>query len=142
MRGSPRDNPAPGPLDGLGLGFTEAMSGFLGVGERDPQAGDARGRSEGTPIRFDVDIRIAGLGHFLRVLDHPAELSGTVTFAPLGEKLPIRDGRFSLFSIDPQTGVRQLVYSFRFTATDGRTYFLTATRTSTTTRTPSIPSRT
>ena len=38
--------------------------------------------------------------------------------------MPIRDGRFNLFTVDPHTGVRQMTDSFRFTAGDGHTYFL------------------
>ncbi len=111
-------------LDGLTIGFRERMSGYLGVGESDPPKGVVRGRSENTPISFDVQIRIVNLGRFLRSYEHEAELTGTVTFAPLGGTHPIRDGRFNLFSVDPKTGMRQMVYKFSFTADDGETYTL------------------
>ncbi|NIO79159.1 MAG: hypothetical protein GTN53_01210, partial [Candidatus Aminicenantes bacterium] len=56
--------------------------------------------------------------------EQQAELSGTVTFEPLGGTFTIRDGRFSLFTLDPATGIRQMVYALKFTAADGQTYFL------------------
>lgn len=69
-------------------------------------------------VRFDVQIHIADLARFLRVPGHAAELTGVFTMSPLGGTFPIRDGRFNLFTVDPHTGVRQMTYSFRFTAGD------------------------
>ena len=111
-------------FDGVGLQFQETMAGFLGVGEADPRQGAVLGRSRSTTLRFDVQIHIRDLGRFLRVPEHDAELSGTVTFVPLGGTFPIREGRFNLFTVDPRTGIRQMTYAFCFTAGDGRTYFL------------------
>src|SRR5450759_1591747 len=95
-------------LDGVGLAFQEAMAGAVG----DQQ------------LRFDVSIRIADLRHFLDEPEHRAELTGTVTCPALGGTMPIRDGGFQLFVVDPASGVRQLRYFFRFTAADGGTYYL------------------
>ena len=114
----------PYSLDGLVLRFRETMGGHVGIDESDPLAGSARGQRESTPLAFDVEIRIDDLGRFLRVADHAAQLSGTVTFEPLGGRIPIRDGVFNLFSVDPRTGIRRMTYAFRFTAADGQLYFL------------------
>jgi uncharacterized protein (DUF362 family) len=111
-------------LEGVGFQFEESMSGYIGVNETDPLKGAVTGKAQGTAIRFDVRIVIADLNRFFRVPDHEAELSGTVTCDPLGGSFPIRDGRFNLFSLDPATGMRQMVYAFRFTAADGQTYSL------------------
>ncbi len=112
-----------GILDGVGFHFDESMSGFLGVGETDPEKGVAAGRRRDTAIRFDVKIDIPDLGPFLTVSKHAARLTGTVTFQPLGGTFPIRDGVFNLFSVSRKTGVRQMVYAFRFTAADAKTYY-------------------
>jgi uncharacterized protein (DUF362 family) len=111
-------------LDGLVLRFQETMGGHVGIDEPEPLAGSARGVRENTPLQFEVEIRIEDLGRFLRVADHAAQLSGTVTFEPLGGRIPIRDGVFNLFSVDPGTGIRRMTYAFRFTAADGQLYFL------------------
>ena len=111
-------------LDGVGLQFDETMSGYIGVGQADPRIGAEHGRRHETRIRFEVQIAIADLGRFLKVTGHEAKLSGTVTCESLGGTSPIRDGVFNLFSLDPATGMRQMVYAFRFTAADGQTYFL------------------
>jgi len=47
----------PGSLDGLVLRFRETMEGHVGIDEREPPAGSARGKRESTPLRFDVEIR-------------------------------------------------------------------------------------
>ena len=116
--------PDPYSLDGLVLRFQETMGGHVGIDEPEPLAGSARGQRENTPFQFDVEIRIEDLGRFLRVADHAAQLSGTVTFEPLGGRIPIRDGVFNLFTVDPGTGIRRMTYAFRFTAADGQLYFL------------------
>jgi hypothetical protein len=36
----------------------------------------------------------------------------------------MEDGSFHLFSVDPATGIRQMIYTFRFIAGDGKKYFL------------------
>jgi uncharacterized protein (DUF362 family) len=104
------------------------MSGYLGVGQSDPQRGFEQGRRENTPLRFDVQIRIVDLGRFLRLPEHAAELTGTVTFDLLGGTFAIQNGRFNLFTVDETTGVRQMVYEFPFTALDGATYYLHGTK--------------
>ncbi len=111
-------------LEGVGLQFDESMSGWLGVGESDPRRGAARGEQAGTSIRFDVRIAIDDLSRFLNVSDHRAQLSGTVTCSSLGGPYPIRDGRFNLFSLDPASGMREMVYAFGFTDAAGTAYFL------------------
>ena len=110
-------------LKGVGLQFEESMSGYLGIGQRDPREGVVVGREEGTAIRFDVSIAISDLGRFLKEADHKAALSGTVTFQPLGGTFPIRDGVFNLFSVEAQTGMRKMVYAFRFSDGQGQPYF-------------------
>ncbi|HZP01423.1 MAG TPA: DUF362 domain-containing protein [Terriglobia bacterium] len=111
-------------IDGVEFEFTEAMSGFVAVGETDPKKGLERGRNENTPCGFEVKIHTSDLGRFLRVMEHQAEMTGTLTFAPLGGTFPIRDGIFNLFRIEGEAGVRQMIYAFRFTASDGQTYYL------------------
>lgn len=86
-------------LDGLGLSFRETMAGTI--------AGDR-------PLRFDVEIRIADLGDFLRKPEHEAGMTGSITCPDLGGTTSIRDGRFQLFAVDAATGMRQMRYFFRF----------------------------
>ena len=111
-------------LEGVGLQFEESMSGYLGVDQTDPRKGVEIGKDLQTPIRFEVQIFIADLSRFLKISEHEAELSGTITFEPLGGTFTIRDGRFNLFTLDRETGMRQMVYRFKFTTGDGQTYFL------------------
>jgi len=111
-------------LQGVGLRFSETMAGHLGIGASDATRGVEQGKADETPIRFDANIIIDDLQSFLSVSDHEARLEGTVTFDPLGGTFDMRDGRFNLFSVDPETGDRQMVYQFRFTAEDGQSYYL------------------
>ena len=111
-----------GTLDGIGLEFDETMSGWVGIGETDFAEGLAKGKEQGTALSVDLRISIPDLDRFLNIADHMAVITGTVTFKPLADKVPIRDGLFNLFSVDPIENIRHMTYAFRFTATDGTTY--------------------
>jgi hypothetical protein len=111
-------------LKGLGLEFGETMSGWIGIGEKNFVEGRIAGQQENTPIRFDAKIIIDDLDRFIHLPDHRARLEGTVTFNFLGGSMAMEDGVFNLFSVDPATGIRLMIYSFRFTDSRGEPYFL------------------
>jgi len=111
-------------LKGLGLEFTETMSGWIGVGETDFVEGRISGQRENTPMSFRVAILIDDLDRFINLSDHNARLTGTVSFEPLGHKILIEEGKFNLFSVNAEEGIRHMTYAFRFTAKDGKKYFL------------------
>jgi hypothetical protein len=107
----------------IGLEFEESMTGWISPGKADYLEGRIAGQQANTPARIDAKIIIADLDRFLAISDHIAKLEGTFTFAPLGGTFPIEAGSFNLFSIDPASGVRQMVYSFGFTTGEGRKFF-------------------
>ncbi len=51
-------------------------------------------------------------------------MTGAIHLPPLGDNLPIRNGRFNLFRIDAATGERRMEYVFDFTGADGVAYSL------------------
>lgn len=110
-------------LKGIGLQFKETMSGWVGIGAKDYVEGRISGCQQSTAARIDAKIVIDDLDSFIDISGHAARLEGIFTFTPLAVKSTIEDGRFNLFSIDPASGIRQMTYSFRFTAGDGKKYF-------------------
>jgi cholesterol oxidase len=110
-------------LKGLGLEFEEAMSGWLGIGKEDYVEGRLAGEREKTPLRFDARIIIDDLDRFINLSEHQARLEGSVTFQPLGGTFAMEDGVFNLFSVGVE-GIRRMTYAFRFTAGNGKKYFL------------------
>jgi uncharacterized protein (DUF362 family) len=111
-------------LDNIQFHFDESMSGHFTPEEKDPKKGEETGKEQGNAIRFDVHIAMQDLGGFLKLSGRGGELTGSVSAGQFGEKLPIRNGTFSLFSQDAQTGMRQMVYAFAFTASNGASYYL------------------
>jgi uncharacterized protein (DUF362 family) len=101
-------------LDGIGISFQERMSGHLTV----------PGPSGPDRISFDATIAINDLARFLNLSDHTAALTGTVTVGSLGGPFPMYNGRFNLFSPDPQQGERRMVYEFNFQDAGGKPWFL------------------
>ncbi len=112
-----------GILNGARIEFEESMSGYIGKGQTDPRKGYDIGKSQGADVRFDVQIRIDDLGRFLKISHHEATLTGTVTSELFGGTHEISDGIFNLFSLNPETGIREMLYAFKFTA-DGQKYYL------------------
>ncbi|MHC4430406.1 MAG: DUF362 domain-containing protein [Planctomycetota bacterium] len=112
-----------GILNGARIEFEESMSGHIGKGQTNPREGYQVGKQEGTDVRFDVRIKIDDLGRFLKISHHEAALTGTITSELFGGTHEISDGIFNLFSLNPETGIREMVYAFRFTA-DGQRYYL------------------
>ena len=112
-----------GILNGARIEFEESMSGHVGKGQTDPRKGYEVGKRQGTDVRFDVRIKIDDLSRFLKISHREAALTGTVTSELFGGTYEISDGIFNLFSLDPATGIREMVYAFKFTA-DGRRYYL------------------
>lgn len=110
-------------LDNVGLTFEESMSGYLDVQQRDPRQGAIVGQRRDTQIRMDVKVAISKLGPFLRISQHGAALSGTVTCGALGGLCEISEGTFNLFTVEPASGMRQMIYAFWLKAPDGRTYY-------------------
>jgi hypothetical protein len=111
-------------LKSIGLEFAETMSGWIGIGKTEYEEGRMAGQQENPPMRFDAKIIIEDLDSFIKITGHRARLEGSVTFKPLGGTFAMEDGAFSLFSVEPVQGLRQMIYAFRFTTSNGKTYFL------------------
>jgi len=108
----------------IGLRFSERMSGYLAQGEEDFAAAEELGKQQSNFLSFEVTIQIEDVSDFCKLSGRKALLEGTVSFKPLGEKLPIRNGEFSLFRPERETGKRHMTYSFNFAGYDGSDYFL------------------
>jgi uncharacterized protein (DUF362 family) len=108
----------------IGVRFTESMSGYAAEGISDFEDGLRIGTMNNGLISFSVTVTIDDIDEFCGISGRQAKIEGTVTCLHLGKSLPIRDGRFSLFRPDDATGERRMTYSFSFTATSGKDYFL------------------
>jgi uncharacterized protein (DUF362 family) len=108
----------------IGLKFTEKMSGYLSEGESDFEEGEKKGKNQNNQLTFEVTIHIEDVEDFTKLSGRKAQLTGTISYKPLGQNLPIRNGFFGLFRPDPATGKRHMTYSFGFTGSDSQDYFL------------------
>jgi cholesterol oxidase len=100
------------------------MSGYLGEGVEDFEEGEKKGQEQGSTLSFDVTIKIESVSDFIKLSGQEAKMSGTVSYKPLGQNLPIHEGVFTLFKPDETSGTRQMTYSFWFTGNDGIDYSL------------------
>ena len=65
------------------------------------------------------------MDEFIQVSSHEAEFRGKFYCESLGGKasMVIENGRFNLFSIDPDSGHRNMKYSFNFNTPGGKQYY-------------------
>ncbi len=108
----------------VGLRFSERMSGYLAEGATDFEEGERKGKERGHRLSFDVKIEVESVSDFVRLSGQKAKMSGNLSYKPLGQQLPIRDGVFTLFRPDPASGTRQITYAFDFSGQDGADYSL------------------
>ncbi|HHT9151962.1 MAG TPA: DUF362 domain-containing protein [Candidatus Hypogeohydataceae bacterium YC40] len=108
-----------------GLSFEETMDGYLGENIRDFRDGEDYGIRHENPIKFDVEIEIDSVDKFIQVSSHEARLKGKFYCKSLGGEtaMTIKKGKFNLFDIDPETGHRNMYYSFNFNSPDGEQYY-------------------
>ncbi len=109
--------------ESISLQFKEEMAGFIAATD-DFFIGEKRGREEGNYLSFAVTIFIQDIENFYKLSGRKASLEGFISSKIWGEKIPIRQGEFTLFVTDRETGQKRLVYSFPFRGKDGQDYFL------------------
>jgi len=105
--------------------FHETLSGPMALGRRDPEHPVRHGRT--TRLSLHATIRIDSMEDFLMDPEHVAWMGGHLSFPPLSKCLPIREGRFQLFSPSDDPLMRLMHYDARFEH-EGRTYFLSGTK--------------
>ncbi len=127
------------PSGVVGISFSERMAGyFTETIPRDywklpDEVNETRrqhcsrlseiGQRRDNQISFRVRIGIDDLQTFLDDPAHTARLEGRIDYGALGSNLPVKQGIFNLFSVDPETMIRSMVYQFQFTTDSGQTYF-------------------
>ena len=82
------------------------------------------GRRRNDRLSFRVRISIDDLQTFLDDPAHTARLEGRIDYGALGANLPIKDGIFNLFSMDPEAKMRKMLYRFSFITDSGQVYCL------------------
>lgn len=97
-----------------GLTFRERMAGWFALGETEPQAGARAGAAARTRLVLEVRVLIPDVGRFVADPQHEGDLSGSVSFGPIGLKLPVRTGIVRLFEPTPYPELRRMVYRVTF----------------------------
>jgi hypothetical protein len=107
------------------LTFRETMSGPLTLGESDPMVGAGKGRH--TPLTFHATISVDDMEAFIRAPAHAARLVAHVSYAPIGDYLPVKRGSFNLFKAGDDPNMRLMTYGMAFEH-QGREYYLSGTK--------------
>jgi hypothetical protein len=106
-----------------GIKFSEVMKGGFSLDETDPVEGKKRGEAEETILALHAAISINDLDRFITDPNHSGSITGHIGFAPLGEELPAKGGKFNLFSPADDPGLKLMVYEMAFEA-GGQDYYL------------------
>ncbi|MBZ4422848.1 patatin-like phospholipase family protein [Myxococcus sp. RHSTA-1-4] len=107
------------------LTFRESLTGPFALGATDPMEGALHDRA--LPLTLHLTISVADMDAFVTDIRHSARLVARLSYAPLGEDLPVRQGSFNIFHSQDDPRTRRMTYGLRF-AHDGREYYLEGTR--------------
>jgi len=104
--------------------MTETMWGYVAEGANSFKDGYEIGKQKGNKLQYVVTAHVDNFKQFKVPSNRKARMTGWVTCQNLyGEKLPIRNGEYGLYTIDRETGQRRITYKFNFTGKDGVEYF-------------------
>ena len=126
----PRSALLPAIPHATGASFSEAFTGWLSEGPRDPGAPDASGRVVplARPLELRLVVTVEDVDAFLVDARHPASAVGTVTCDLLGDApLSVVEGKIALFSDDPaERDTYYEVYDLGLVAPSGARYAFSA----------------
>jgi uncharacterized protein (DUF362 family) len=103
--------------------MSETMWGYVARDADSYEKGYEQGKRGGNKLQYGVTLRIDNFKDFQSPPNRRAVMEGWVTCKNLfGERIPIENGEYGLYVIDPDTGQRRITYNFDFTAEDGTRY--------------------
>jgi predicted acylesterase/phospholipase RssA len=109
--------------DGVGISFSETMSGGLAMGATDPQTGSDQGLKANTVFTMHANIRIPDLDRFAADPEHQGEITGNVSYPPFGSGILCKNGVFKLFSPANDPKLKYMVYELGFEH-NGQDYYM------------------
>jgi len=103
--------------------LTETMWGYMYMGAESFKEGYEKGKEAGYKLQYEVTLHVEDFEKFTAPEGRRAEMDGWVIWKQLSdEKLPIYRGEYGLYSVDPDTGRRQITYKFNFKDREGTEY--------------------
>jgi hypothetical protein len=108
---------------GVGITFSETMSGGLTLGATDPQSGYEQGKAAKTVFTMRGTITIPDVVKFANDPDHQGEITGNVSYPAFGDGIPCKNGIFKLFSPTTDSKLKLMVYELGFEF-GGKDYYM------------------
>lgn len=103
--------------------LTETMWGYMSMGAASFKEGYEEGKSKGNKLQYEVTLHVKNFQEFTAPSGRKAPMTGWVSCKNLfGEKLPIYNGEYGLYWVDPETGGRRISYEFNFKDAAGTEY--------------------
>ena len=110
------------------LRFGETMTGYVGLGEDEFQRGYEVGRRRGSPLSMRLDLVTRDLDAFLRSHDRLMEVTGEISYAPLGGRLAAAGVVNQLIDVGGDRRRKSMPYRLQFADADGRQLVLSAVK--------------
>jgi hypothetical protein len=109
--------------NGVGISFSETMSGGLTLGATDPKAGQDQGEKAKTIFTMHATVSIPDIAKFNVDPQHQGQITGNVSYPAFGENIPCKNGVFKLFSPTSDTKLKLMVYELGF-ENAGKDYYM------------------
>ncbi len=75
----------------------------MAEGIEDFEEGGRKGEEQGNTLSFEVAIEIESVEDFIKLSGEEAKPSGTLSYKPLRQNIPIKKGVFTLFKPEEAT---------------------------------------
>ena len=93
--------------------MTETMWGYMSFRASSFKEGYEEGKRKGNKLQYEVTLHVENFREFKFPSGRRAPMTGWVSCKNLfGEKLPIYNGEYGLYWVDPETGGRRISYDF------------------------------
>jgi predicted acylesterase/phospholipase RssA len=106
-------------LAGPSLRFTEAMKGFVSLGETDFDRGYRAGKRDNSDLVVQLTIDVDDVNRFIVDPEHEASVSGYVDGPAFGGRRDVESGIFNLFTDQGDPRDKKMLYRLFFTDRDG-----------------------
>ena len=112
--------PPPAAPAKTSIRFTEEMKGHAGAGQKDPHAGETKGKADKTRLDVRFTVNMDDADHFITDPMHEARIEGTITSPLIGGTRPVDRGTFNLLVSESDPRKKHMYYRVICTDSAGK----------------------
>lgn len=105
---------------GVRIEFLETMAGFAAAAPNSYETGYESGEAQGQAMAIQVKVDVPDVDRFVAEPGHQGQLSGSLSYAPLGGECPVVQGWFGLLTDTADANRKCMSYRLHCNTPEGR----------------------